>query len=178
MAGDQRAAAWCARHAPPADYQSLWRAYDTLRGNAARVGRAYERLHLLWRGTDKLRTGRWQEGSAECIAWSEELREAFTSPEAKADIESCALNVESWTLEHREDFFEAVSDLYTLLAKRHGLDVGKLQTQAQADRFVASVGTDAFESTCRDLADEVGLIAGKEQAEGVSNGNSDKHQLA
>lgn len=170
MAGDQRAASWCAKHAPLLDAARGWQAYNDLWDKFQRLHRAYDRLHLMWRGTDKLYTGRWKKGSPVSLAWSRELQESWSTPEAKADMDACMAGMDKWTPEHIADVEEAMAEFLEVLAKTHGLDVRRLQTQQQADRLVESFTADTFKETCHELAAE---LAGKEQA----NGTSDKHQL-
>jgi hypothetical protein len=171
LAGDQQAASWCAKHAPALDAARGWRAYNELWSIYERLYRAYERLHHLWRGTDKLQSGRWQEGCAEHIAWSTKLHAQWSTPEAKADMEGCLGNVESWTPEHRADLDDSIVDLIERLAHSHGLDASKLQSMEQAKRLFDSFAGDSFEATCHELTAELSLIAGKEQANGTSNQN-------
>lgn len=166
MAGDQRAAAWCARHAPALDAARGWQAYNDLWDKFQRLSRAYDRLHLHWRGTDKLQTGRWKEGGPEYQAWAEELRQSWTSPEAKADLDAIAAGMDKWTPEQWADFQDSLSEFLSVVAETHGLDIRKLQSIEQAQRLLDSYVAGTFEQTCRELAV---LTAGQEQ--GATHGD-------
>ena len=170
MAGDQRAASWCAKHAPALDAARGWNEYHKLWDKFQRLRRAYDRLNLLWRGTDKLFTGRWKAGSPESLAWSRELQASWDTPEAKADMDACIAGMDKWTPEQQADFGESMAEFLEVLAGSHGLDTNKLQTMEQADRLLEAFTAGTFKETCHELAAE---LAGKEQA----NGTSDKHQL-
>ena len=171
MAGDHRAAAWCAKHAPAVDAACLW-------AFCQRLQRAYDRLHLLWRGTDKLATGRWQEGCPEYAAWAEEVRQAFTTPEAQADLDATLARSEDWTPDEQGDFLESLQDLLELLAEARGLNPAAM-TPEQGEAFARAVaegdglgGVDAFAERLKAEHPGVCLIAGKQQA-GGAHGHAD-----
>ena len=161
MAGDHRAAAWCAKHAPAVDAACLW-------AFCQRLQRAYDRLHLLWRGTDKLATGRWQEGCPEYVAWAKEVRQAFTTPEAQADLDATLARSEDWTPEQWAEIADALLDFLETVAQSMGLDPATMtpeQGQAFAEAF-AEGGREGARA-CAQV-----LIAGKQQA-GGAHGHAD-----
>ncbi|MCB9893371.1 MAG: hypothetical protein H6839_02865 [Planctomycetes bacterium] len=175
MAGDQRAANWCAKHAPALDAARGWHAYNDLWDSYQRLCRAHDRLSLMYRGIEKLQSGWWQEGRPEYLAWVSEVQAAFNTPDARRDLDEAVSRVDQWTPEQTADFQESLASLVLVMAEARGLKLGTVLTQERADRLVAAFGTDTFDQTCRELAAEVSLPAGKEQATKGSNGTSDKH---
>lgn len=155
MAGDQQAAAWCAKHAPALGAAAGWQAHNALWDKFQRLHRSYERLSLTHRGYEKLYWGHWKEGCPEYFAWVEELSAAWASPEAKADYNDAIAKFDSWTDAQQSDFAESFGDFLVALASSHGLDATKLANEEQAARLLDSFPRGTFKETCIEIAAEI-----------------------
>lgn len=165
MAGDQRAAAWCARYAPAVDVQNLWAGYTRQRELVERMKLHMDFLADWGDGLDKLWRGHWSESSPETRAWCERLIEHARKVRRSApDFDWSTLSPEQ-----QAPILDALQDLLEAMARVRGLNPDAMtpeQGQAFA-RALAEGGPEsasAFAERLKAEHPDVCLTAGKEQA--------------
>lgn len=134
MAGDQRAAAWCAKHAPAVDGQNLWAAYSRQRELTDRLLAHVDFLGDFADGLYKLRYGRWREDSPEAKVWLDRLREHGERIHKQLE----GFNWTSLTPEQQAPILDALQDLLEAMAEARGLNPAAM-TPEQGEAFARAV---------------------------------------